>query len=111
MTIPCVAVWGLGRHSLKRIIPALSSMDELSLIGICSRNQKSVAECALEWDCIGWIDPTEMLENDRVDVIYIATPIGVHANLAIKALNAGKHVWCEKPLTCDYKDTKALIKF
>jgi len=110
MNIPCVAVWGLGRHALNRIIPALSSMDELKLIGVCSRNQRSVAKCALEWDCIGWIEPNEMLENDKVDTIYIATPIGVHANLAIKALKAGKHVWCEKPLTCDYEESKRLVK-
>ena len=109
MTIPCVAVWGLGQHALKRIIPALSSMEELSLVGICSRNQKSVSECALKWDCIGWFDPTEMLENDKVDIIYIATPIGIHENFAIQALKAGKHVWCEKPLTCDYEASEHLV--
>jgi len=110
MTIPGVAVWGLGRHAQKRIIPALSSMEELSLVGVCSRNQKSVTKTALEWDCIGWIDPTEMLGNDKVDIIYIATPISVHANLTIKALKAGKHVWCEKPLTCDYEDSERIVK-
>ena len=41
--------------------------------------------------------------------MYIATPIGVHFKLAIQALKAGKHVWCEKPLTCDYEDAKSLV--
>ena len=111
MKVPGVAVWGLGRHSLKRIIPALDTMDELSLIGVCSRNKDSVSECALKWDCIGWIDPTKMLENDKVDIIYISTPIGVHANLVTQALNADKHVWCEKPLTCNFEDSNQLIKY
>ena len=110
MTIPCVAVWGLGQHALKRIIPALSSMEELSLVGVCSRNQEVISECSLKWKCIGWTDPTEMLENDTVDIIYLAAPIGVHKNLAIKALKAGKHVWCEKPLTCNYEDSELLVK-
>ena len=50
-----------------------------------------------------------MLENPQVDVVYIATPIGIHAQQTIQALESGKHVWCEKPLTCNYKDTKSLI--
>ena len=75
MTVPSgIAVWGLGNHAIKRIIPALHSMEELNLIGVCSRNQKSVTECAFEWDCIGWTNPTEMLENakfNNIDVISL----------------------------------------
>ena len=109
MSIPGVAVWGLGAHAIKRIIPTLSNLEDLSLVGVCSRNQKSVSECALKWDCNGWTDPIKMLENNKVDVIYISTPIGVHANLAIEALKAGKNVWCEKPLTCNYEDSERLL--
>ena len=50
-----------------------------------------------------------MLNNSDVDVIYISTPIGIHFETSLQSLNAGKHVWCEKPLTCDYEDTKKLI--
>ena len=109
MTVPSVAVWGLGRHALNRIVPTVSSIEELSLIGVCSRDEVTVFACANEWNCIGWVDPTEMLDNDKVDIIYVAAPIGVHANLAIKALKAGKHVWCEKPLTCNYEESKRLV--
>ena len=50
-----------------------------------------------------------MLNNVEVDIVYIATPIGVHAEQAEQALKAGKHVWSEKPLTCNYEDTKFLV--
>jgi len=110
MTIQGVAVWGLGPHAYKRIIPVLYTMEELSLVGVCSRNKGSVIECAQKWECTGWVDPTEMLDSDKVDIIYISTPIGVHQNLATQALKAGKHVWCEKPLTCDYEDSERLVK-
>ena len=40
MTVQGVAVWGLGRHANNRIIPILNSVDELSLVGVCSRNKK-----------------------------------------------------------------------
>ena len=106
-----LAIWGLGNHALNRILPALSSVQELSLIGVCSRTEEKIIECAKLWNCCGWKNPNEMLNNPNVDIVYLATPIGVHFNLAIQSLKAGKHVWCEKPLTCDYKDTKTLIQF
>jgi len=105
-----IAVWGLGNHALNRIIPAINSVQELSLIGVCSRNKNKVLECTENWDCHGWVDSSEMLSNSSIDVIYISTPIGVHFNQAIQVLKAGKHVWCEKPLTCDYENTIELVK-
>ena len=104
-----VAVWGLGIHAINRILPALASIDEVKLVGVCSRNRRVVDECAKQWECHGWISPSEMLNCDNVDVVYIATPIGIHFSLSEQALKAGKHVWCEKPLTCDYEETKFLV--
>jgi dTDP-3,4-didehydro-2,6-dideoxy-alpha-D-glucose 3-reductase len=104
-----IAVWGLGNHSQNRILPSLSAMDEIKLIGICSRNTKVVERCAELWNCCGWSDPEQMLNSTEVDVVYIATPIGMHFSMAKQALKSGKHVWCEKPLTCSYTDTKNLI--
>jgi dTDP-3,4-didehydro-2,6-dideoxy-alpha-D-glucose 3-reductase len=109
MTITNVAVWGLGNHAKVRILPVLSAMDEIRLVGVCSRNRKIVDECAKQWGCYGWISPSEMLNCDDVDVVYIATPIGVHFSLSEQALTASKHVWCEKPLTCDYEQTKLIV--
>ena len=104
-----VAVWGLGIHAINRILPALASIDEVKLVGVCSRNRRVVDECAKQWKCDGWISPSEMLNCDNVDVVYISTPIGIHFSLSEQALKAGKHVWCEKPLTCDYEETKFLV--
>jgi dTDP-3,4-didehydro-2,6-dideoxy-alpha-D-glucose 3-reductase len=104
-----VAVWGLGNHAQNRILPALSSIAEIKLIGICSRNSKSVEICAELWECYGWTNPDEMLKSDEVDIVYIATPIGLHFSMAKQAIESGKHVWCEKPLTCSYSDTQILV--
>ena len=109
MSLLNVAVWGLGNHAQNRILPALSAMDEIKLNGVCSRNSKVVEACAEQWSCYGWNDPEQMLNSTEVDVVYIATPIGVHFSLAKQAIEAGKNVWCEKPLTCSYIDTKVLV--
>jgi len=109
MSLLNVAVWGLGNHAQNRILPALSAMDEIKLIGVCSRNSMVVEACAEQWSCYGWNDPEQMLNSTEVDVVYIATPIGVHFSLAKQAIEAGKNVWCEKPLTCSYIETQALV--
>jgi len=109
MTILNIAVWGLGNHAKNRILPLLSTMDKIKMVGLCSRDSEMVKMCAEQWSCYGWNDPLQMLNSNEVDVVYIATPIGTHFSLAQQAIEAGKHVWCEKPLTCSYADTQALV--
>ena len=109
MKVVGVAVWGLGGHASRRILPALNAIKNLSLIGVCSRSTETVEELSQYWGCLGWTDPSEMLSHPSVDVVYIATPIGVHFQMAKQALNSGKHVWCEKPLTCSYDDAQELV--
>ena len=104
-----IAVWGLGQHSIKRILPALEACKNISLIGVCSRDQEIVNNCSKYWGCIGWINPNEMLEDVEVEIVYIASPIGLHAAHSKKVLIAGKNVWCEKPLTCNHNDTVSLV--
>jgi len=104
-----VAVWGLGNHAKNRILPTLAAIDKIKLLGVCSRNGDTVAGVVEQWGCYGWPAPEEMLNYPELDVVYIATPIGLHFSMAEQALKAGKHVWCEKPLTCDYGETQALI--
>jgi len=111
MIILNVAVWGLGNHAKKRILPAIIASSGIKLLGVCSRDSRVVSKCAEQWGCIGWTDSNKMLNHPDLDVVYIATPIGVHFSLAKQAIEAGKHVWCEKPLTCRYADTQALISF
>jgi dTDP-3,4-didehydro-2,6-dideoxy-alpha-D-glucose 3-reductase len=67
-----------------------------------------LAEAASQWRCQGWEDAAEMLEAPAVDAIFLATPIGLHAAQGALALHAGKHLWCEKPLTGTATQTSAL---
>ena len=105
-----IAVWGLGKHAINRIIPSLSKVSGLKLEGICSRNSKTVKEYKKKLNCYGWTDPEDMLKKKDLDIIFIATPIGLHAEQGKRVLLAGKHLWCEKPFTCNFFDSEELIK-
>jgi len=52
----------------------------------------------------------ELLARERPDVVHITTPPGSHLPLAVKAMDAGAHVYVEKPLTLNYADSTRLIE-
>ena len=56
------------------------------------------------------LDWRELIEDKEIDAISIAAPSKVHAEIAIAAAKAGKHVFCEKPLALDMKDAEAMVK-
>lgn len=56
------------------------------------------------------VKPEEILENNKIEVVIVATPIGTHYPLVLKALEEGKHVFCEKPLTLKPEDAEVLAK-
>lgn len=105
-----VAVWGLGRHAVDNVLPALSATPGLELHGVCSRNAEMVSRCSSDWNCRGWTDPEGMLSGGDVDVVYVATPTGLHAEHGTLVLDAGKHLWCEKPLTATRQSTVDLLE-
>jgi predicted dehydrogenase len=51
----------------------------------------------------------ELVEDDGVDVVYIATPHSLHLENAAQALEAGRHVLCEKPLTLNLADAEEMV--
>ncbi len=54
-------------------------------------------------------DPDELIADDKIDAVIVATPANTHFDLAKKCLNTGKHVLVEKPLTLTAEESKALI--
>ena len=57
-----------------------------------------------------YIDYKEMLENEEIDIVTIATESGYHAEIAIYCMNKGKHVIVEKPMALSIEDADRMIK-
>lgn len=104
-----VAVWGLGPHAVKNILPALKLSQATSLYGICSRNSDTIAKCSSEFGCLSWNNPKQMLEDSNLDVIYLSTPTGLHASQGREVLLANKHLWCEKPFADNLENVAMLV--
>jgi len=104
-----VAVWGLGVHAIKNIIPAINIVNSLDLVGVYSREKNIVKDCCIRWNCKSWNSVKEMLSDSNIDIVYLCTPPGLHYKHGIQILNSNKHLWCEKPFTTDLKSTQDLI--
>ena len=106
-----IVVWGLGNHSIKNIIPVIHNSKSLNLYGICTRNRKVLDEKAKEYNCKRWESEELMLDDSNVEIVFLSTPIGLHAKQGMKILKSSKHLWCEKPFTSNINDTKKLASY
>jgi predicted dehydrogenase len=92
--------WGLisTANINRRLIPAIRASKRGELTAVCSRSQESADRYAAEWEIPqAFGSYQEMLDSDAVDVVYNSLPNHLHAEWSIKAMQAGKHVLCEKP--------------
>ncbi|MGZ8510388.1 MAG: Gfo/Idh/MocA family protein [Chitinophagaceae bacterium] len=109
-----VALVGLGYYSTDLLAPALQLTEHCSLTGIVTgspdkaqrwQKQYNIAE-KNTYDYKGF---DAIANNPAIDVIYIVLPPSMHAEYVIKAANAGKHVWCEKPMAVTEAECKSMI--
>jgi len=103
-----VAVVGLGYWgpNLVRNLQALPGAD---LQMICDQNAQRLDQITRRYPTSRTtVDYADVLEDDGIEAVVIATPIGTHYRLADAALRAGKHVFVEKPLAASSADAQAL---
>ena len=89
---------GLGDIAAKRVIPAILAEPRSSLAGIVTRNPNH----AEPYGVPAFTDLTVALANADAQAVYVATPVFLHAEQSIAALQAGRHVLCEKPMAMTY---------
>lgn len=103
--------WGLlsTAHINRVLIPVLRSSKRNELVAVSSRDLLRARAYAAEWRIPkAFGSYQEMLDDPSLDVIYISLPNSMHAEWAIRALQAGKHVLCEKPMALTSTDFKRM---
>ncbi|QIR86829.1 Gfo/Idh/MocA family protein [Paracoccus sp. AK26] len=95
------AVCGLGHFAQNYAIPAIARASEAKLTGLISGNRDKALGVASAWGVPeGSVYDYRMqalADNDAVHIVYVITPNAIHEENVIAALEAGKHVFCEKP--------------
>ena len=84
----------------RKVIPGLRASEQTELIAVASREQKRADDYAREWEIERAYGSYEaLLEDADVEAVYISLPNTLHCEWSIRAVDAGKHVLCEKPLS------------
>ena len=92
--------------------PAFNLVPNSSLVAVMRRNAAKAEDYARRHKVPVWYDDAEALINDPlVNAIYIATPPGSHEEYSIRAMDAGKPVYIEKPVTADTASARRIAHY
>jgi predicted dehydrogenase len=104
--------WGiLGTAQIAQnwIIPAIQASEANELVAIASRDLDKARRLAQYWHTPrAYGSYRELLADQEVDAVYVPVPNHLHVPLSIEALQAGKHVLCEKPLAMNAEEAETL---
>jgi UDP-N-acetylglucosamine 3-dehydrogenase len=100
---------GCGAISQRRHIPEAAANPESKVQAICDPVKERVEEIAKKYGAKAYLDYKDMLKAKDIDAIVVAGPNALHAEQSIAALEAGKHVLCEKPMAVTREDAKAML--
>jgi predicted dehydrogenase len=89
---------GMGTGHLGGLVKR-SAEDNLQVVAVCDVYQRRLNRAKGIAGCDGFLDYRQVLDRPEVDAVLIATPDHWHAKIAIDAIEAGKHVYVEKPMT------------
>ncbi|HLV02005.1 MAG TPA: Gfo/Idh/MocA family oxidoreductase, partial [Acidobacteriota bacterium] len=81
------------------------------VVSVCDRSAEALARVASLYPAVQLTsDPDDILTSPEIDVVAVVTPVATHYQFARKALENGKHVFVEKPLTTTVRDAEELVE-
>jgi predicted dehydrogenase len=111
LTMGGIGLGNQGMHNLRNFL----TCPDLRVLAVCdvdtdhrNKARQTVDSAYSNKDCAAYNDFREILARDDVDTVLIATPDHWHAILSIEAAKAGKHVYCEKPISLTIAEGRAV---
>lgn len=106
-----VGIIGCGGFVKVMHIPNLKQNKKYTVYATMDIDEKSAKSIAEDTGAQYWTtDPEQLLSDKKIDVVFITTRHDSHAELTIKAANAGKHILCEKPMGMNIKECRAIAE-
>jgi scyllo-inositol 2-dehydrogenase (NADP+) len=98
-----VALFGLGKMGLSHLA-MINAHPDAKLIAVCDRSEYLLDVLSKYTPVKTYTDYKQLLKAEKLDAVFVATPSRSHTEIVGKALDAGLHVFCEKPLCLDPAD-------
>jgi predicted dehydrogenase len=108
------AIVGLGQLALGEIMPAFGLCERSRPVALVSGHRDKAEKVASHYRLnpkfiYGYDNFEAIADNPEIDVVYIALPNSMHAEYTVRALKAGKHVLCEKPMATSSAECQQMI--
>lgn len=109
-----VALVGLGYYSTDLLAPALQQTKHCYLAGIVTGTPAKAEEWKKkhnipDQNIYNYQNFDQIANNKDIDVVYVVLPTAMHREYSVRAANAGKHVWCEKPMAMTVQECQDMI--
>lgn len=105
------AVIGAGKIAERRMIPeGILAAPETELVALMRRDETEARRLGTKFECTAYTNEDELLARKDVDIVYIASPTSCHHSQTLKALAAGKHVLCEKPVAMSAAEAEEMTR-
>ena len=109
-----VALVGLGYYSTDLLAPALQQTKHCYLAGIVTGTPSKAETWKAKYNIpdkniYNYENFDGIANNPDIDVVYVVLPPSMHREYVVRAANAGKHVWCEKPMAVTAAECQAMI--
>ncbi|MFC1634432.1 Gfo/Idh/MocA family protein [Planctomycetota bacterium] len=112
LTMGGIGLGAQGMHNLRNFL----TCNDLRILAVCDvdtkhrvRAKQTVDSAYGNKNCTEYNDFCEILARDDIDTVLIATPDHWHAILSIEAAKAGKHIYCEKPISLTIAEGRAVV--
>ena len=107
-----IGIIGCGGIANGKHMPSLKKLPDVEMVAFCDiiveRAEKAARDYGVEGAKV-YTDYHELLAREDIDVVHVLTPNREHSQITVDALNAGKHVMCEKPMAINSAEAKRML--
>ena len=105
-------VIGAGGIADRRTIPGMMLCENAELVAVMEINKELAEKSRAKWGCKRAYDnEADLLADQEIDAVYIASPVVCHARQAMAAADAGKHILIEKPLALTAEEGEKVVRY
>ncbi len=107
-----IGIIGCGGIANGKHMPNLAKLDNVEMVAFCDLVEERAVKAAEEYgtpDAKVYTDYKELLKDKSIDICHVCTPNRSHSFITVDALEAGKHVMCEKPMAINSAEAKKML--
>ncbi|MEI6131621.1 MAG: Gfo/Idh/MocA family oxidoreductase [Bacillota bacterium] len=108
-----VGIVGCGGIAWGKHMPSLAEVENVQMVGFCDLEEGKAKSASEKYGAEGakyYTDYKELLKDESIEVVHVLTPNSSHSEISVAALEAGKHVMCEKPMAISYVDGLKMVE-